>query len=254
MSFSDYVSVDCVIFGYDIEKLRVLLLDRVMLDAKTREVIFADKLLPGSHVNADENIENAANRVMIEYTGIEEIALHQFKTFGDVDRIRKQERDIRWLKGIRQDPYERVVSVGFYSLIDVNKYNLAVTIQKQHPEMFKFNPAWYDLEDMPLDMAYDHKQIMQDALTYLRDNIQYNPLVFELLPDKFSLGLLQKIFETILNAKFDKRNFRRKLLKMPFIAPLNEKQEKVSHKPAQLYWFNKEVYLQLKKNNFDIML
>ncbi len=254
MQFQDYVSVDCVIFGYDFERLKVLLLERVMLDAKTRKVIFADKILPGSHVSNNENVEDAAKRVLIEFTGIEDIELHQFKTFGSLDRLTRQERDIMWLKNIKQDPYQRVLTVGFYSLIDANKYVLSLTKQQTHPEVFKRNPAWYDINDLPQEMAYDHKQILQEALNYLREGVKYNPLVFELLPEKFTLGLLQKIYETILNVSFDKRNFRRKLLKMPFIIALNEKQQSVSHKPAQLYRFDRKIYQQIKKNNYDIML
>jgi ADP-ribose pyrophosphatase YjhB (NUDIX family) len=254
MDFQDYVSVDCVIFGYDFEKLKVLLLERVMLEQSTKKIIFADKILPGSHVLNNEDIEDAAKRVLIEFTGIEDIDLHQFKTFGALDRLNKQERDLMWLRNINQDPNQRVLTVGFYSLIDANKYELSVTKQQSHPEMFKRNPAWYDVENIPDEFAYDHKQIFLDALAYLRESVKYNPLIFELLPEKFTLGLLQKIYETILNTTFDKRNFRRKLLKMPFIVPLNEKQERVSHKPAQLYRFDRRLYLQVKRNNHDIML
>jgi len=254
MDFQDYVSVDCVIFGYDFERLKVLLLERVMLDHTTQSVIFADKILPGSHVLNNENVEAAARRVLVEFTGIEDIPLHQFKTFGDPDRLNRQERDILWLKNIHQDPNQRVLTVGFYSLVDANKYKLSVTKQQSHPEMFKRNPAWYDIEQIPEEMAYDHKQILLEALAYLREGVKYNPLIFELLPEKFTLGLLQKIYETILNTTFDKRNFRRKLLKMPFIVPLEEKQQKVAHKPAQLYRFDWKLYQQVKRNNHDIML
>ena len=254
MDFDNFFSVDCVIFGYDFEKLKFLLLERVMLDQDTHVQIFTDKILPGSHIQQNENLDDAAARVLMEFSGIEDINLHQFKTFGNIDRLTRQERDVRWLRTIGQDPYQRVVSVGYYSLINANKYKLSVTKQQTHPELFKRNPEWYDITNIPADMAYDHKQIMQEALLYLREGVKYNPQVFELLPEKFSLGLLQKIYETILGTTFDKRNFRRKLLKMPYIAPLNEKQQSVSHKPAQLYRFDKNLYLQLKKNNYDIML
>lgn len=254
MDFNDFVSVDCVIFGYDFEKLKVLLLDRVMLDQSSRHVIFADKILPGSHVNADENIEDAATRVLVEFTGVDDITLHQFKTFGSLDRLNRQERDVRWLRAIEQDPYQRVLSVGFYSLINANKYIFSVTKQQSHPELFKRDPAWHDIDKLPSDMAYDHRLILNEALAYLREGVKYNPLIFELLPEKFSLGLMQRIYETILGTTFDKRNFRRKLLKMPYIVPLNEKEDSVAHKPAQLYRFDRKVYNQLKKNNYDIML
>lgn len=254
MEFNNFFSVDCVIFGYDFEKLKVLLLERVMLDPATRNIIFADSILPGSHINENESIEDAAARVLHEFSGIEDINLHQFKTFGTIDRLTRQERDVRWLRTIGQNPYQRVISVGFYSLINANKYELSVTKQQTHPEMFKRNPAWHDITDLPKDFAYDHKLMLHEALAFLREGVKYNPQVFELLPEKFSLGLLQKIYETILGTTFDKRNFRRKLLKMPYIVPLNEKQQSVSHKPAQLYRFDRAIYQQLKKNNYDIML
>jgi ADP-ribose pyrophosphatase YjhB (NUDIX family) len=252
MEFQDFISVNCVIFGYDFEKLNVLLLDRIMTDPKTKNVVFTDKILPGSHVNHDENIDDAAKRVLLEFTSIENIDLHQFRTFGSIDRLNRQDRDVLWLRTIGQDPYQRVLSIVFYSLVDANKYEWPIQHHKEHNEMY--NPAWYNIGSLPTEMAYDHKYILHEALSYLQDGIKYNPLIFELLPEKFSLGLMQKIYETILGTTFDKRNFRRKLLKMPFIVPLNEKQQSVSHKPAQLYRFDKKIYLQLKKNNHDIML
>lgn len=254
MPFCDYISVDCVIFGYDFEKLKVLLLERVLLNQITREVIFSDKILPGSHILSHESVEETAARVLFEYTGIEDISLSQFKTYSDPERLNRQENDVRWLGTINQNIQRRVLSVGFYSLVNVNKYNLSVSKQQVHPEMFKRNPAWYDIDCLPEKMAYDHRTMLDDALNFLRNGVKYNPLVFELLPEKFSLGLLQKIYETILNTTFDKRNFRRKLLAMPYIEPLNERETSVAHKPAMLYCFNKEVYRHFKEQNLDIML
>lgn len=250
---NNYISVDCVIFGYDNASLKVLLLERVMLDNNTKNVLFNDKILPGSHVFEDESLEDAAHRVLKEYAGIEGIYLQQFKTFGDANRLSNQEKDKKWLDSIKQDHNKRVITVGFYSLINANQFSLSLNRIQTHPEFFQRNPAWYDLSEITENMAYDHYQIMQEALKYLRDGVKYNPLVFELLPEKYSLGLLQKIYETILGTTFDKRNFRRKLLKMPYIVALNEKQQSVSHKPAQLYGFDKKKYWDLKKNNHDIM-
>lgn len=254
MDIDNFVSVNCVIFGYDFDTLKVLLLERVMLESATKRIVFADKILPGSHIGATENLEDAAHRVLFEYTGIDDIYLHQFKTFGAVDRLTRQDRDVTWLRNIRQNPYSRVITIGFYSLINANEYKLSLTKQQTHPEMYEFNPAWYNIKDIPQEFAYDHKSIMHEALAFLRENVKYNPLVFELLPEKFSLGVLQKIYETILDTAFDKRNFRRKFLKMPFIIPLNEKEQSKFHKPSQLYRFDKEIYLMLKKNNCDIIL
>ncbi|HEY9124835.1 MAG TPA: NUDIX domain-containing protein [Bacteroidales bacterium] len=252
MDFQDFVSVNCVIFGYDFEKLNVLMLDRIMTDPASGKIIFTDKILPGSHVNFDEDINSAAKRVLFEFTGIDNIELHQFRTFGALDRLNRQDRDVLWLRTIGQDPYQRVVSIVFYSLVDANKYEWPIQHQKEHHQMY--NPGWYPINDLPKEMAYDHHFILDEALAFLRDGVKYNPLVFELLPEKFSLGLMQKIYETILGRNFDKRNFRRKLLKMPFIVPLNEKQQSVLHKPAQLYYFDRKIYQQVRKNNYDLML
>jgi 8-oxo-dGTP diphosphatase len=254
MDIDNFVSVDCVIFGYDSCTLKVLLLERMLLGQGTKNAIFSDKILPGSHIGATENLEDAAHRILFEYTGIVDIFLNQFKTFGAIDRLTRQDRDVTWLRTIGQDPYSRVMTVGFYSLINANEYKLSITKQQTHPEIFEFNPAWYDIKEIPKEFAYDHKTIMHEALAFLREGVKYNPLVFELLPEKFSLVLLQKIYETILGTNFDKRNFRRKFLKMPFIIPLNEKEESKLHKPSRLYRFDKSIYLQLKKNSYDIML
>ncbi len=237
------VSVDCVIFGFDGERLKVLLIDRGQIISKDRhEKVYA---LPGNLIREDENLDEAAKRVLYELTGLSNIFLEQFGSFGDPNRLTK-EHDLEWLKSIRAQPDARVITVAYYSLIRADQYEL-------HASSFAEEAFWHDIENLP-SLGFDHREIIENALKELKFKSKYQPLGFELLPEKFTLGQLQKLYEAILGTDLDKRNFRRKIIKMSFLSPLKEKQIGVPHKPARYFMFDKDKYQNYKSNDFYFTL
>jgi 8-oxo-dGTP diphosphatase len=238
------ISVDCVIFGFDFEKLNVLLVERELIDEKTHQALIKDNTLMGYHIFEDEDLDNAAARILKDLTGLDNIYLEQFYTFGNTNRV-ASEKDQVWLKNINQGFADRIITVGYFSLIDNTKVTLSHKSRKVQ---------WFPVEVIAnLEMAFDHKQILYKALDYLRNKIKSEPVGFELLPERFTLTQLQKLYEVLLGTTFDKRNFRKKVTQMPFVIPLKEKQKGVAHKPAQLYLFSREVYEKTRKEKFGII-
>jgi 8-oxo-dGTP diphosphatase len=221
------VSVDCVIFSFDQSALEVLLIERQAGNSEIKDDLMA---LPGNLIYEDETLDEAANRVLSELTGLTNIFLEQVYTFGNPNRISKQ-KDLDWLRAIRASPEARVITVAYTSL--VKKENLRI-----QPSSFAKKAVWVKVKDVP-HLAFDHNEILDKALDYLKHKIYLEPLGYELLPDKFTLAQLQKLYEAILEDSFDKRNFRRKILRTEFIVKLDEKQQGVAHKPAGLYRFDK---------------
>jgi 8-oxo-dGTP diphosphatase len=237
------ISVDCVIFGFDGEKLKVLLIDRGQaLKSDKDQKLYA---LPGNLIRNDENLDQAAHRVLYELTGLKEIFLEQFGSFGAPDRLSK-EQDLEWIKSVREVPDARVVTIAYYSLIRADHYEL-------HASGFAKEAFWHDIDALPA-LGFDHQEIIETALKELKFKSKYQPIGFELLPEKFTLGQLQKLYEAIMNTELDKRNFRRKILKMDFLEPLEEKQTGVPHKPARYYMFDNERYQSYKSNDFYFTL
>ena len=238
------ISVDCVIFGFDFEKLNVLLVERKLVDEQSGETLINDLTLAGYHIFEDENLEEAAARILKDVTGLENIYLEQFYTFGDLERV-THPNDQLWIKHINQGFTNQVITVGYFSLIDNTKVSLS---RKEK----KFD--WYPVDSISrLSFAFDHRHILHKALESLRRKIKFEPVVFELLPEKFTLTQLQRVYEAIMGTELDKRNFRKKIAQMAYIIPLNEKQKGVSHKPAQLFSFSSEVYEKTHKGEYDFM-
>ena len=242
MNLSNYISADCVIFGYDAEKLNVLLVKRTLSDDDQTDYIF-DWTLTGNHVYEDEAIEEAANRILFELTGFPDIYLEQFKTFADPKRLLKP-KDQKWLKSIGRDPERRVVAIGYFALLATQ----SVTIKWMGREV-----KWVPIKEVG-ELAFDHNQILDEALIALRNKMKHEPIGFELLPEKFTLTQLQNVYEQIFDAEFDKRNFRKKVGRMKYVIPLNEKQSGVPHKPAELYMFSREVFEKTKRELFDFII
>ena len=227
------VSVDCVIFGFDFEQLNVVLVEREYDDPITGEIIIRDFTLAGYHIFEDEDLDNAAYRILKDRTGLENIYLEQFATFGKIDRVAKV-KDQLWLKLIDQGFAERVLTVGYFALIDSTQVKLFSN---------EFKIQWFPVDEVvKMDLAFDHNEILQKALETLRNKVRTEPIAFELLPERFTLTQLQKLYEAIIGDSIDKRNFRKKKLQMPFIVPLKEKQEGVSHRPARLFHFNRDIF------------
>lgn len=236
-----YVSVDCVIFGFDYSRLHVMLIDRAKTNGETagNGVEYA---LPGDLIYTDENLDEAALRVLQELTGLKNIYLEQFGAFGDPDRLSGEE-DQRWLNEIRSHPEARVVTVAYYSLVNMHDYEPVAA-------SFASSAQWVPLDETGL-LPFDHNKILDYALEQLNKQLKTRPVGFNLLPEKFTLAQLQRLYEVILNKDLDKRNFRRKILKIGMLRKLNEKQRGVAHKPASFYSFDPEKYKRLLEQGFD---
>ena len=231
-------SVDCVIFGFDFEQIKVLLIDRGQNLGNSKN----QRALPGNLIYEDEDLDQAAYRVLEELTGINDIYLEQVGAFGNPNRISK-ESDLEWLKSIRDQPNARVITAAYYSLVKIDDF-----IPKPHS--FAKKAEWIPLTEIE-ELAFDHFEILQVAKEKLKQKIKIQPIGFNLLPEKFTLSQLHKLYECILEKPLDKRNFRRKIQKLNILTNLKEKQRGVPHKPSQLYKFNEENYQLLTQNGYD---
>lgn len=239
-----HVSVDCVIFGFGFEELKVLLIERGLPDSQEPSGQ-RTMMLPGDLVMDTETLDSSALRVLKALTSLENIYLEQFNAFGDPSRVRK-EKDLAWLRSMRENPDARVITIGYYSLVRIDKF-------KPAPAYYARSAEWCNVSQVP-ELAFDHNEILQSALQRLKYKARVEPIGFELLPQKFTLGQLQKLYEAILGTQLDKRNFRRKIISRGFLIELDEKQQGVPHKPAQLYAFDAAQYEKLKGNSFDFLL
>jgi hypothetical protein len=250
-AFNEHISVDCVIFGYDLKCLKVLLLERHLHKPGGKELIFKDLTLPGNHIRNNEDLDTAAQRILFELTGVNDIYLEQFAVFSDPARLNSP-KDQQWLSGIGKDPQTRVITAGYFSLIPLEKYYLRQNGNGTLPDWYGKNPRWHKLDHIG-DMAFDHAQILESALAFLREKIMAKPVIFELLPEKFTASQIQNLYEAILGKTLDKRNFRKKLANLEFVVSLNEKQVGVAHKPARYYMFSQDVYDRKKKEKFTLI-
>jgi 8-oxo-dGTP diphosphatase len=218
------LAVDCVVFGLDEEDLKVLVIRRDL------EPFAGRWALPGGFVHADESVDEAARRELAEETGASRVYLEQLYTFGAVDR----------------DPRDRVVSVAYYALVNLADHRINAATDAR-------DAAWFAVDDAP-ELAFDHEAIIQLALERLRGKVRYRPVGFELLPPKFTLRMLQRLYEKILERELDKRNFRKKVLATGLLEELDEVEQDVAHRAARLYRFDKKRYRELEKDGVDFAL
>lgn len=219
------LTVDCVIFGLDeSHQLKVLLIERA------HEPFKGQWALPGGFVDMEEGLERAALRELEEETGMKDVFIEQLYTFGAPER----------------DPRGRVVSVGYYALVNLEEHPV-------QPASDAKKVKWFEINALPA-LAFDHSRILSVAISRLRAKVRYQPIGFELLPEKFTLSQLQQLYETILGVdELNKRNFRTRILKMEVLREVG-KQEGVAHRPAKLYSFDKEKYEQLVRERYDELL
>lgn len=215
------LTVDCVVFGLDEEDLKVLLIQRDLEP-------FAGKwALPGGFIRVGESPKEAARRELKEETGMKNVFLEQLYTFGEPDR----------------DPREHVVSIAYFALVNLRDHKIrAATDARQ--------AAWFAIDDTP-HLAFDHDKILKTAHERLCGKVRYQPLGFELLPEKFALRQLQNLYQKILDRPLDKRNFRKKILSMEILEELDEVETDVSHRAARLYRFDKKKYGDMIKKGFN---
>jgi len=224
------ISVDCVLFGFDEKKLKVLLIEQrhAGTDRKLPKIQTA---LPGDLLKDKESLDDCAKRVLKELTSLKGIYLKQFYTFGDPKRVQDL-KDQEWLRLFRAHPERRVITVGYYSLVKLDDY-------APKASSFAGKTKWVDVYNIP-QLAFDHNEIVERALDVFRHELVADNIGFELLPEKFTLSELQHLHEIILDKKLDKRNFRKNVLKGDHLTPLEEKQQGVLHKPAQLYKYKRK--------------
>ncbi len=211
---------DCVIFGFDGGDLKVLLTEREKEPFKNKWA------LPGGFVFIEETTEECAKRILHEKTGIKNVFVEQLFTFSEIDR----------------DPRERIVSVSYYALVNTYQYELIAGRDTLKTE-------WFALSDLP-KLGFDHAKIIKMALQRIKGKVNYQPIGFELLNEKFTLSQLQQLYEAILEVQIDKRNFRKKILGMALLKELDEKEKNVAHKAARFYSFDKKAYKELTQKGF----
>lgn len=219
------VAVDSIIFGFNENdtELKVLLLKRKFEPAK------GEWSLMGGFVNPDESLDAAAQRIVLQLTGLDDVYMEQLYAFGDPDR----------------DPGGRIISVSYVSLIKINEHDR---------ELVRKNGAyWIPLSELP-NLIFDHSEMVSKALRKLRIRARTQPIGFELLPEKFTIPQLQRLYEAIYQTPFDKRNFRRKVLTMGLLDKLDEKEKETSKKGAYYYEFNAIKYQEFLQKGFNFEL
>lgn len=227
-SFRNHISVDCVIFGYDeqFNKLEVLLIEQKMPNIKNTESFVAQFALPGDLVNDEEDLSDAAQRVLDELTHVSGLNLRQSGCFGDPMRV-KQPKDRAWLHLYRQDPDARVITVTYYTLVRKEMI-------RPVPGSFAQNVVWKNAKRVP-SLAFDHNLIVKQAYHNLRRDFEKEMFAKALLPQKFTLKNLQNLYEVVFNTSFDKRNFIKRIKKENNLVELSEKQTGSTFKPSKLY-------------------
>ena len=214
------VTTDCVIFGFDGECLQVLLIERGIEPYKGKWAF------PGGFLKMDETAEEGARRELKEETGLDGAYMEQFHTFSAPER----------------DPRERVITIAYYAL---------VKIQEVKGGDDAASARWFPLDDIP-SLAFDHDYILRMATQRLREQIHFQPIGFELLPEKFTLKELQLLYEAILGINFDRRNFSKKMMHLEILIDLEETVWPTPKREAKLYKFNAEKYEELKRKGFRL--
>lgn len=214
-----YVAVDCIVFGFDDGKLKLLVFKRRV------KPLQGEWSLIGSFVNINEDVTTSTKRVLTDITGLENVFLEQLKCYGSAHR----------------DPGFRVISIGHYALIRINEYD---------KELVESHGAhWYEIDKLP-NLVLDHTQMVQDALVQIKRSAKFSPIGFELLPEKFTIPQLQQLYEAIYQREIDARNFRKKVMSFNVLVKLNEKDKTSSKRGAFMYKFDHEAYDKLKRDGF----
>lgn len=201
--FKIAISVDCVIFGYESKELKVLVIKSDL------EEFFGSYSLLGDLIGPNEDLQTSAYRVLKERTGLDDVYLEQVQAFGSLER----------------HPSGRVITIAYYSLLDIKHHKMKLNHNELH---------WHSVKDIK-NLAFDHKVILDTCLDRLRQQVLEHPIVFNLLPEKFSLRELQELYEAILGINLDRRNFRKKIAIKDWLVDLNEMEENVPHRPGKLY-------------------
>ena len=232
-----HVSVDCVVIGFDGEQFWVLLVRQI---GKQTDGKFNDWKLPGSPIYVDEDLDDAAKRVLTELTGLKNIRMNQFKAYGSKDRT-ADPRDVMWLEHfhlISEGRVGRIVTVAYLSLLKMDRHNKQLTST--------YDARWVPVSEVG-PLAFDHNRILVDALEVVRHYVETSPsAMFDLLPRKFTASQLRVLYQLIYNKEFDVRNFHKKIALMPYVVPLEEKEQGVAHRAARYYRFDRKIYNKMR--------
>jgi ADP-ribose pyrophosphatase YjhB (NUDIX family) len=223
--YNPYVSVDCVVFGFDGKELNVLLIERHIQEKNSDH---NDKKLPGSIIYMDENLDEAASRVLTELTGLKNIPLSQFQSFGDPRRS-ENPRDVLWLEKTTHTKIERIVTVGYVALIKINR---KITLDSEDR-----SANWCNVREIEkMNLAFDHSLIIRKGLEYIKHWFGVEPdLMFKLLPRKFTLPQLRLLYDAVNQTRSDVRNFQKKIKQWKNLVMLDEFEKNVPHRAARLY-------------------
>lgn len=214
------LAVDCIIFGFDAEELKILLIKRDFEPEKGKWSLM------GGFLKSYEDLDSAANRILLHLTGINNVYMEQLYTFSKIDR----------------DPGQRTLSVAYYALINIENHN--TELDHQH------SAAWFSISDAP-SLIFDHNLMVRHAIHRLRYRASTEPIGFELLPPKFTMRQLQKLYEAILDEELDKRNFINKINALDILIKLDEKDKSSSRKGSFLYMFDEKKYSQKLEEGFS---
>ena len=217
------VAVDCIIFGFDGHELKALLVKRSMEPEKNKWSLL------GGFVKKNESVDDAANRILSQLTGLTDIYMEQLYCFGAVHR----------------DRADRVISIAYFALIKIADY--------PDPLLKEHRAQWFALGHLPASLIFDHHQMIQLAKEHLQQKAVNHPVGFTLLPHKFTLQQLQSLYEAIYESTFDKRNFTKKILALQLLHKLNEKEKQNSRKGSFLFVFHKKKYEQFQKENIRFL-
>ncbi|MFI3248989.1 MAG: NUDIX domain-containing protein [Rikenellaceae bacterium] len=228
------LSVDCVIFGYDNEGLKVLLVKQRKYPDQISEPTRLK--LPGSMILENETLPEAARRVLLERTGLERVYLQQCDIFSNPNRVVGDE--LEWIAKFHGISTRRVVTVGYYALVQITPKILKHTSRKR--------AKWCKCSEVGT-LAMDHSQILRRSLSTLRRDFENSPIAFELLPRKFTIRELQDLHSAVMGIEIDNRNFRKKVLGTGILKPTGLKQKGVAHKPAEFFTFNLTAYKKSEK-------
>ncbi len=235
------ISVDCIIFGFHENELKVLL-----LHAKYAGLW----ALPGGFILKEEHMDSAAERILKERTGLNNIYMQQFYVFSKPERSTKKINQ-QFLKNVHIDlkeswMFDRFVTVGYTALVDFTKV-------KPVPDVFSAACEWFNIHSLP-EMLLDHREILDTALQNLQATLNYHPIGYNLLPEKFTMPELQKLYETILDRTLDRRNFQRKIIATKILKKLEERKTGVAHKAPNYYKFDLKHYKKALKGGMGFEL
>lgn len=227
---NNHISIDCVVLGFDGTNLRVLLVKRRGEDQAGE---YNDMKLPGSLIYQDEDLDEAAMRVLHELTGVKDVPLQQFKAFGSRNRTSNQ-RDVVWLERAQQAHVERIVTIAYFALVKLDGPMQKIVDRE--------SAVWMPVGEVGT-LAFDHNLIIEEALKAVRREVENNrSILFDLLPKKFTASQLRLLTEIIYGRSLDVRNFHKKISQMPYVVPLEERQKGVAHRAARYFKFDRKIY------------